>query len=215
MKYVLATMVLAGAAFAQAAPDKVAAKAPTLKQARTQWDSARTDYRRLSRFERIAIRDARSTYFQSPCGKLVQPSLKTAAALLTKAAAEATKQKNVEFAKLAGDAATAANRIAGKAKATEGLLAAWKKAAKTKADPEITKAFEVLAEGDPRQRALKANVATINKALASLKKLEAPKAAQQQVAAATSLTAMVAKCLNAVPAKRLAPPVAAPTQTPT
>jgi len=214
MKHILATLALTGTVFAQAAPEKDAAsKAPSLKDARKQWKLARRDFKKLNKFEQMAVEDAREGYFASPCGKLVHPTLKTVAQHLNKAA-EAAKD-NEKFAELARDIAASADKISGRANAADDLDAAWTKAMKAEVDAKVEKNFKVLSDGDPRQRALKANVAAIHGALKTLEKMEAPEGARKHGATAMALTGNVAKCLDKVPATRLAPAKPAPKKTPT
>ena len=146
--------------------EKLDAAAKTVSGLDNAFRVAAKDRKKLTRYERIAVDDARKAVYDTAEGQALAHSLHSAAELLRSAATG----KNVDEAKakkyttLAVALETMTRRLApdakvstdAKARATRAatLLKTWDDVMSKKRSAAFTKSWNMLAEADPRQRVL-------------------------------------------------------------
>ena len=159
---------------------------------------ARTVYRRLTSYEREALRESRKAIFtKTPEGKAMAPTFGAAADLLFLAAkmecGEGGKETKTSalMADMAESYRAMAKSVAGRdaytapdlkdtkalldaqaaaKKSVDGALGLWKKGGEIKPTErkDIERDWRLLKKGDPRHRALAANLATLQEAFRTL-----------------------------------------------
>jgi hypothetical protein len=141
----------------------------TLAKAREEIDLARGDFKKLARVERDVMREARVAVAATAKGRSLAPSFAAAADALEGVRGQAGELETAlaEMAKsFRAMAAELEKEIAPEAKAkAEELLAA---AAEEKDEDAAKRAWRIVKRGDPRYRALAANMKALGEAMKEL-----------------------------------------------
>lgn len=193
------------------AKEQMEAASKTLGKLDNAFRVAAKDRKRLTRYERIAVSDARkSVYAKSAEGKTLASSLHTAAELLRSAAkgktVEATKAKR--YGELATALEAMTRRLAPKATASMDaternkraatLLKTWDDVMSKPRTDDFAKCWKMLAEGDPRQRVVSAGIEATMALLGDCKS----SCSEGDAAKAATLLANIADRFQEVPTVR-------------
>ncbi|MEM7476242.1 MAG: hypothetical protein AAF483_14705 [Planctomycetota bacterium] len=146
--------------------EKLDAAAKTIEGLDNAFRVAAKDRKKLTRYERVAVDDARKAVYDTDEGKTLAHSLHSAAELLRSAAAgkAVDEAKAKKYTTLAGALETMSRRLVpdakvsadanARAKRAAAILKSWDDVMSKKRTDAFAKAWKMLAEGDPRQRVL-------------------------------------------------------------
>lgn len=139
--------------------------AETLRIARERLDVARGEFKKLAMVEKEALRDARKTFAATARGRALAPAFAAAADLLEGASGdEALLTRMARSYRAMADELD--KKVAPEAKAD--ALNLLEEGAAEKQGAEAKAAWNLLKRGDPRYRALAANMEALKAALSSL-----------------------------------------------
>ncbi|MFI5404017.1 MAG: hypothetical protein ACHQ1G_13845 [Planctomycetota bacterium] len=175
--------------------------AETLRIARERLDVARGEFKKLAMVEKEALRDARKTVAATARGRALAPAFAAAADLLEGASGdEALLIRMVRSYRAMSDELD--KKVAPEAKAD--ALNLLEEGAAEKQGDEARAAWNLLKRGDPRYRALAANMEALKAALSSLGERDGAKG--QALAAVAKLNKALEPYFEGVDTTPPAPP---------